>query len=219
VTERDVARVEKQLGVQLPAHYRRFLRDHGTAVARARRRGVFVPFFTAAKEIIDANKTLRANPSLRDTNRDTEPWPLKYLIVGTDGGGNDWCVDLTDEREVIWLFDSEAHGVFRPAAPATWAEFLAGLRFPKSPVRRPLRFFLCKRGTPTADAAGDDSFTVRDGKGRDWLCYEQRDPTPEELLARVRGEFRAPAWLGDKGVRSLGASDQEELRDGLSSER
>jgi hypothetical protein len=211
--------VEKSLDFQLPTHYRQFLLDHGAAVARARRRGVFVPFFTAAKEIIDANKEMRANPSLRETNQDTEPWPLKYLIVGTDGGGDDWCVDLTDEREVIWLFDSEAYGIFRPATPATWAEYLAELRAPKAPEPRPLRFFLCKKGTPAPDAEGDGLFTLRDGKGRDWLCYEQHDPTPEEFLARVRGEYRAPAWLGEKGVRNLGAADLDELCEGLSNER
>ena len=69
--------------IKLPSHYRRFLIDHGKTIAPFEKSGSFVPFFAAAKEIIDANKELRANPSLRDTIRDTEPWPLKYLIVGT----------------------------------------------------------------------------------------------------------------------------------------
>jgi hypothetical protein len=219
VTERDVARVEKQLGVQLPGHYRHFLIHHGAAIAKARRNEIFVPFFTTAKEIIDANKDLRVNPSLRDTNHDTEPWPLKYLIVGTNGGGDDWCVDLTDEREVIWLFESEAYGTFRHAEPSTWAGYLEELRSPKPVESRPLRFFTCKKGSPGPDAVGDGSFTVKDDRGRGWVCYEQKVPTEEELLARVRGELRAPAWLHENGLHEVGVANVEKLRAALAKVR
>jgi hypothetical protein len=218
MTERDVARIEKALDVKLPTHYRRFLIDHAAAVAKAKRGGAFVPFYTTAKEIIDANKDLRADPTLRDTNRDTEPWPLKFLIVGSNGS-DDWCVDLISKRAVIWLFDSEAHGTFLQASPSTWAEYLKGLHSPKPAEPRTLRFFLCKKGVPAAEDTGDASFAVTDEKGRAWVCYEQRDPTPDELLARVRGEFRTPAWLGEKGLRNIGATDFGDLRGCLSKER
>jgi hypothetical protein len=213
MTERDVTRIETKLAVQLPSHYRQFLIDQGTAVAKAKRGGGSVPFFTMAKEIIDANADLRANPSLRDTNRDTEPWPLKYLIVGTDGGGDDWCVDLEDEREVIWFFDSEAHGTFRHATPSTWAAYLEKPQAPKiMPEPRANRIFACKKGTPAPDAEGDGSFSLKDDQGRDWVCFEKLGLTPEQLLARVRGELRWPSWLGEKGLRDLMVTSLEELR-------
>jgi hypothetical protein len=218
MTERDVARIETRLGVKLPTHYRRFLLEHGAEVARAKRGAAFVPYFTTAREVIDANKDLRADPSLRDTNRDTEPWPLKFLIVGSNGS-DDWCVDLTSKRELIWLFDSEAHGTFRHAAPSTWAEYLKELHSPKPAEPRPLRDFICKKGGPSADASGDGSFAITDDKGRLWMGYERREPTPEELLARVRGELRMPAWLGEKGLRNISATDVEELRVCLSKGR
>jgi hypothetical protein len=219
VTERDVKRVEKQLGLEVPAHYRHFLIEYGAQVAKAKRKDIFVPFFTTAKEIIDANKDLRADPSFRDTNHDTEPWPLKYLIVGTNGGGDDWCVDLTDDREVIWLFDSEAYGTFRHAEQPTWVEYLEQLRSPKPRESRPLRFFTCKKGRFGPDAAGDGSFAVKDDRGRDWVCYEQKVPTQEELLARVRGELRAPAWLHEKGLHEVSVADVEELHAALAKVR
>src|SRR5262249_55066452 len=158
----------------------------------------------------DANRELRADPSLRDTNHDTEPWPLRYLIVGSDGGGDDWCVDMSDEREGIWIFDSEAHGTFRHASPATWAEYLAAPRSPKAGEPLPVRHFLCKRGALAPEAAGDGSFALTDTKGRDWVCFETKEPTPEEILARVRGEVRTPTWLGEKGLKSLVCASVEE---------
>jgi hypothetical protein len=216
--ERDVTRIEKTLEVKLPTHYRRFLIDHGATVAKAKRVGSFVPFFATAKEIIDANEALRADPSLRDTNQDTEPWPLKYLIVGSNGS-DDWCVDLASKREVIWLFDSEAHGTFRHATPSTWAAYLEELRSSKPAEPRVFRSYVCKKGAPADDAAGDGSFHVQDATGRDWLCYERRELTQEEIMALVRGEMRTPAWLGEKGLREWSAASVEELRECLSKSR
>jgi hypothetical protein len=221
VTERDVARVETSLGVKLPAHYRRFLVEGGANIAKARRGGAFVPYFTTAKEIIAANAGIRADPNRQPTNHDREPWPLKYLIVGTDGGGDYWCVDLTAKKETVWRFDSEAGGVFRPADQPTWAAVLAEVRSPKpaaAPAER--RFYHCKRGDPAAGSDGDGSFAVTDVKGRGWLCYELREPTPEEILARVRGLVRTPDWLADrKGLREIEASGPDELRERLGRER
>jgi SMI1 / KNR4 family (SUKH-1) len=219
MTERDVIRVEKKLGIQLPTHYRRFLLEHGRVIARAKKGSRHVPFFITAKDFIDANLELRTNPCLRDTNGDGQPWPLKYLIVGTNGAGDDWCVDLTDESEIIWFFDSEAAGTFRPAVPSTWAEHLKQLQSTPAPERRLIRTFRCVKGVITADAEGDGSFTLKDEKGRDWLCFEQKDPTPEDLLARVQGRFRMPPWLGNKGVRCLTVADLDHLRECLSKER
>lgn len=225
MTERDVARIEKALDVKLPVHYRRFLIEHGAAVAKAKRAGGFVPLFATAKEIIEANQELRANPSLQLTNEDTEPWPLKYLIVGTDGGGDEWCVDLKSKREVIWFFDHEAYGTFRHADTPTWGAFLEELRSPKSANREDVRIYVCKKGKPAADAAGDGSFSVKDSKGRSWLCYERREMTEEEkmaeIMARVRGEpgMPMPAWIGEKGLLELRATTVEELRDSLSKQR
>lgn len=224
MTERDVARIEKALDVKLPIHYRRFLTEHGAAIAKEKRAGGFVPYFTTAKEVIEANKALRANPSLRDTNADTEPWPLKYLIVGSNGA-DDWCVDLTGKRELIWFFDSEAHGTFRHATPSTWAAYLEELRSPKPAEPEVFRFYVCKKGELAADAPGDGSFCVKDTKGRNWLCFERRELTEEERMAEIRARIRGeagmpmPAWIREKGLPEIRAASVEELREGLSKER
>src|SRR4051812_29130005 len=112
MTERDVARIEKALGVRLPAPYRQVLRDHAAAVARLKRtKDRFIPVYTTAAAAIAANAGLRADPWQQPTNDDREPWPLKYLVVGDDGG-DCWCVNLNSGQDVLWRFDHEAAGRF-----------------------------------------------------------------------------------------------------------
>ena len=184
------------------------------------RGGAFVPYFTTAKAIIDANKDIRADPSIQPTNGDREPWPLKYLIVGDDGGGDYWCVDLKAKKEAIWLFDSEAQGTFRPADQPTWKAVLEHVRSPKPPAPVERHFYQCKRGEPAPGSEGDGSFTLTDAKGRSWLCYELREPTPEDILARVRGLVRSPDWLSDrKALRELEATGPDDLCGKLGKER
>ncbi len=213
MTERDLARVEKALAVRLPDHYRRFLLEHATTVARLKRRSDrLVPFFTTAKELLDANRDLRADPHLQEVHDDTAPWPLKYLIVGTDGGGDYWCVDLNSPREAIWHFDHEAGGRFRRASSSTWAKWLAQLEGPPAAATpaapEPLETYRCKKASPGEPLTGG-AVAVRDAKGRDWLCYRERESTPEELLAHVRGETVMPPWLSDPGVAALTATAAE----------
>ena len=145
--------------------------------------------------------------------------------VSTDGGGDEWCVDLKSKREVIWFFDHEAYGTFRHADIPTGGAFLEELRSPKPAEREVARSYVCKKGKPAADAAGDGSFCVKDTKGRDWLCFERRELTEEErmaeIMARVRGEvgMPMPAWIGEKGLRELSATSVEDLRECLSKQR
>jgi hypothetical protein len=61
-------------------------------------------------------------------------------VVGTNGGGDDWCVDLMGSREAVWFDNrenSEAGGVFEPADFGSWAEYMDRLQQdPKRPKRR-----------------------------------------------------------------------------------
>jgi hypothetical protein len=84
---------------------------------------------------------------------------------------------------------------------------------------RPPRFFTCTKGKIGPGAAEDGSFAVKDDRGRDSVCYEQKVPTQVELLARVRGELPAPNWLHEKGLHEVGVADIEELRAALAKVR
>ncbi len=124
MTEQDVARIESAVGVTLPPHYRRFLLEHAKALGAARKKLDRPVLYATATDIIRINKGLHGNPRMIEVNEDADPWPLKYFVVGTNGGGDYWCVDLTDPREAIWFYDSEAGGVFEPAKFGSWAEYM-----------------------------------------------------------------------------------------------
>ena len=129
MNEQDVAGIEASVGVAVPAHYRRFLVEHARALrdAKARLPMRAVLYFTA-EDIVRINKGLRDNPRMIEINEDTEPWPPNYFVVGTNGGGDYWMVDLDDPREAIWKYDSEAGGRIVPAEFRSWAEYMAAVR-------------------------------------------------------------------------------------------
>jgi hypothetical protein len=49
-------------------------------------------------------------------------------VIGTNGGGDYWMVDLDDDREASWMYDSEAGGRIVPADFTSWAEYMAAVR-------------------------------------------------------------------------------------------
>jgi cell wall assembly regulator SMI1 len=129
VTEQEIADIEAAVGVSLPAHYRRFLLEHAGTLRDAKQR---IPMrallYSEPEEIIWINKGLRDNPRMIEINEDSEPWPPNYFVIGTDGGGDYWMVDLNDEKEAFWMYDSEAGGRIVPADFASWAEYMAAVR-------------------------------------------------------------------------------------------
>jgi hypothetical protein len=128
VDERDIAGIEAAVGVALPGHYRRFLLEYSEKLrdAKAMLPMRAVLYFTA-EDIVGINKGLHDNPRMIEVNEDSEPWPLNYFVVGTNGGGDYWTVDLDDQREAIWKYDSEAGGRIVPAEFGSWAEYMAGI--------------------------------------------------------------------------------------------
>lgn len=128
MNERDISGIEAAVGVTLPDHYRRFLAGHAAALRDAKARlPVRALLYFDPKEIVGINKGLHDNPRMIEINEDSEPWPLNYFVVGTNGGGDFWMVDLNDPREAVWKYDSEAGGRIVPAEFGSWAEYLAEL--------------------------------------------------------------------------------------------
>jgi hypothetical protein len=129
MNEHDISGIELAVGVTLPAHYRRFLADHAEELRDAKAKlPMRAVLYFAADDIIGINAGLRDNPRMIEINEDSEPWPLNYFVVGTNGGGDFWMVDLDDPREAIWQYDSEAGGRIGPAEFRSWAEYMAAIR-------------------------------------------------------------------------------------------
>jgi hypothetical protein len=128
MTEKEIAGIEAVVGVSLPDHYRRFLREHAKALRSAKKKlPMRALLYFDPQEIVEINKGLHDNPRMIEINEDSEPWPLNYFVVGTDGGGDFWMVDLNDPNEAIWKYDSEAGGRIVPSEYTSWAEYMAAV--------------------------------------------------------------------------------------------
>jgi hypothetical protein len=129
VTEQEIAGIETAVGVALPDHYRRFLLGHADELRDAKQRlPMRAILYSEPADIIWINKALRDNPHMIEVNEDEDPWPPNFFMIGTDGGGDYWMVDLDDPREAFWRYDSESGGLIVPADFGSWADYLAALK-------------------------------------------------------------------------------------------
>ena len=116
MTGADVDRIESELGMKLPPHYREFVITYPQSLREAKFEYKQEPasasfLFDDPQQVIDYNRAMR-EPGLLVTNGETAPWPDEYFIVGKDVGGNYWCVDLTGRNKAVWFFDHE-EGMFQ----------------------------------------------------------------------------------------------------------
>jgi hypothetical protein len=121
MTEADARRIESELGVALPAHYRTFVLAYPRSLREARCGHPPEPasasfLFDDPAAVIDANRRFRvADPLLIEG--DFAPWPADYLVVGMDQPwrdvGDAYCVRLTGRSLAVWLYSGEEGGEFR----------------------------------------------------------------------------------------------------------
>ncbi len=115
MTEADVARIEAELGVKVPAHFREFVLAYPQSLRDAKFDYNSEPasdsfLFDDPQQVIDYNKGIR-EPGLLVVDGETAPWPAEYLIIGADAGGNFWCIKLGGRSKAVWFFEHE-EGVF-----------------------------------------------------------------------------------------------------------
>jgi hypothetical protein len=119
--ESELARIETELSVKLPTHYREFMLAYPQALLEARLklgRQVERPsqtfLFNDPQSVIEYNTSVR-RPGLKIVNAEAESWPAKYLIIGKDSGGNFWCLSLQGRSKSVWFFDHEEGAFVREA--------------------------------------------------------------------------------------------------------
>jgi hypothetical protein len=107
VTETDIKRVETELGVQLPAEYREILLN-GTELQALTHvlGGVVYPFFRDTlyldpDELIDVNTWGRKPESAVEYV--FPGWWKENFIIGSNGGGDYYCLRLDDTPDVWFL--------------------------------------------------------------------------------------------------------------------
>ena len=119
MTEAELAGVESRLGVLLPSHYRRFLLAYPQALIDAKldlghtqESPADRKFTSHPDRLIELNEEVRESgtPWVGEAG---DPWPDRYLVIGDDGCGNYYCLDLRAGDEGVWFYDHDAGGFER----------------------------------------------------------------------------------------------------------
>src|SRR5687768_1468178 len=89
----DIQRIERELEINLPEEYARLLRKDPFV-------GGAYGFYGEADDIVNENLFMRHEGYVR-------PWPMTWLIVGDDGAGNDYFLDLDRVPSQVFFLDHE----------------------------------------------------------------------------------------------------------------
>ena len=113
LNETQIKRIERQFSVTLPASYRKFLKAPPSILAAAlrqedRENPGQTPLFLDCKYIVDANRMMRdpKHPQFFGfgPTDDPEPWPDQYFIVGSDVGGNFYCIKPATGTTTVYFW-------------------------------------------------------------------------------------------------------------------
>lgn len=108
--EQEMARVEQELGIRLPAEFRRTMESDGTMMRGLtyRRDGVEQPYFDGHL-YLDPGAFIGINLGERDYNytaRGFPGWWQTFVMVGTNGGGDYYCLRL-DDGPGVWMIGTD----------------------------------------------------------------------------------------------------------------
>ena|ERR1041384_8001648 len=95
MTESDIQRIEKELGITLPDDYKAFMRSYP-----------FQSDSIASENIMDD-----ANWLIEATGTRHRLFPPHTFIIGTDGGESTYFLDLSRQPSPVFNFDLETRGI------------------------------------------------------------------------------------------------------------
>lgn len=105
MTEKDLAQIETKLKIALPKQYRNLVLARSTELNEA---GCFnddfSPFYLEPKEFINANTLERPKDS--GTGYAFPRWWETFVLIGTNGGGDYYCLRL-DSKPGVWMIGSD----------------------------------------------------------------------------------------------------------------
>jgi hypothetical protein len=108
MTEADLAFVESELQVTLPEAFRQFMLQHGQELRRAENVLRYdVVLSTDAEAVVKLNREIREFGIEVGIHATPAPWPLEYLALNDNTGGDYECVKLSEATCPIYLFDHE----------------------------------------------------------------------------------------------------------------
>jgi hypothetical protein len=124
--EADFSRIESGLGISLPAEYRRVMGADGQtlrelALAYRPQFDILDSVCLAPEHVVEHNRAERAAES--ETAQFYPDWWRTFMIVGTNGAGDFYCLRL-DGRPGVWMIGSDAPGLDEPVA-GSFSELVA----------------------------------------------------------------------------------------------
>lgn len=90
LTQEEIDQIESTFSLKLPARYQHFLRQCDFPEADS-------DILLTPSELIETNQDVRSN----------EDWNDCYFVIGGDGCGNFFCVDVTGKSEAIWIWEHD----------------------------------------------------------------------------------------------------------------
>jgi hypothetical protein len=105
MTRTELRQIESRLGVTLPQRYRRLQLEHADRLKKLGwSRKSLVPLYVTAAQVIRPNLAEREPGA--DNARAFPNWWKKFVMIGTNGGGDFYCVRLSN-ADGIWLIGSD----------------------------------------------------------------------------------------------------------------
>ena len=98
ISPKDLARAESELKIQLPA-------DYAAALLKNPFKGGAQEFYGNLDEILNQTKWNR------DEGFFGLKWPENYLVIGDDGAGNQYFIDLNRTPSPVFFVDHEIAAV------------------------------------------------------------------------------------------------------------
>lgn len=108
--ESDVKRIEDALHLSLPSDYRHLLLHYPVRFSAGTTQQ---PLWDDASALISRNRELRAER--KSLGVQYQPLPDHYFLIGEDGGGWQFLVDLRKESSLVYIMEFERVDQISPA--------------------------------------------------------------------------------------------------------
>jgi len=105
----DIDSVEKALSLQLPAEYKQFITNYPRRLANTE-----APDYAC---LDDAAVLISENQAVRGGHFYGQEWPKDLFLIGTNGCGDSYAIDMTVSPVAVQFFDHERLE-FVPFAPS-----------------------------------------------------------------------------------------------------
>jgi hypothetical protein len=109
VGKAEIDYIELCLGSPLPPDYRRFLTHHAAELRSIKDQlPLKAVLWTDPDDIIRGNQYARQHAARMLVGRRGRPWPVNYVVVGTNGAGDYWFVHREESKPGLWFWRHES---------------------------------------------------------------------------------------------------------------